>query len=285
MKKLIGLKFLLILLVLNGCKGCKEDVKPGPCSGSRTINTSFVVKVGNRGFQPPGDWCTLVSCDTFNETSVIFNAPDGNPIESKYEWKIGTSNEKRLGSGFEISFSDYLEMGNWEKPLSITLTIKTPKSYCLTNMADTLISVTRNIFFTNRFLSLIEPNNPKVSYRGNANGDTESEVIISIIKKTTGSFRGAVASTEFPLILYVGTSHGDTLLRPSGNCGSEGCRSYNHAIALFHNQDLCSEGNLTNHMFRSETLFLAREQRVHLIFEFWKKDASPERYEFVGNKI
>lgn len=273
------------LLVLGGCKGCDDDVKPDLCAGKRKVNTNFMVRMGNRGFAPPGKWCNLVPCDTFNEASVIFVTPTGNQSGTKYEWRIGTEVEPRFGSGFEVSFYDYLGQGSWEKEVKISLIIKTPKSECLNNLADTLITVSRNIFFTNRFIYLISPTETKVSYRGIINGDPKNESVITIIMKSSGNFRGVQANSESPLTLYVGTKIRDTLMNSTYSCGVETCRSYDHGIAQYYNQDVCSQGNLTNRMQKSEFIFLGREIKIQMRFEFWRKNASPELFEFTGEKI
>ena len=275
----------LSLLVLGGCKGCDDDVKPDLCAGKRKVNTNFMVRMGNRGFAPPGKWCNLVPNDTFNETSVIFEVPTGNQSGTTYEWKIGTQTESRFGSGFEVSFADYLNLGNWEKPLPISLIMKTKKSGCLENLADTLITATRNIFFTNNFIYLISPTETQVSYKGVINGDPKNETILNIIRKTSGSFRGVQANSESPLTLYVGTKIRDTLMNATNICGVESCRSYNHGIGQYFSPDVCPQASLTNHMQKREFIFLAREKKIRLSLEFWKKNASPERFDFVGDKI
>jgi hypothetical protein len=273
------------LLVLGGCKGCREEVKPDLCFGKKLVNTQFKVKMGNRGFAPPGNWCSLIPCDTFNETSVIFDAPDGNQSGTQYEWQIGTEVERRSGSGFEVSFEEYLNKGNWEKDLPITLIIKTPKSECLDNLADTLKSVTRNLFFTNRFIYLIIPTETQVTYKGTIASDPKNDVILTVIRKNTGNFRGVIATLENPLTLYVGTKIKDTLMNATYSCGVETCRSYNHGIAQYFIPDVCTQGSLTNRMQKSEFIFLAREKKIRIIFEFWRKNAQPEIFDFVGEKI
>jgi hypothetical protein len=81
---------------------------------------------------------------------VRFDVPVNNPNNSSYSWQIGSEANPRKSIGFEVDFSDYLDAGNWETHIPITLTIRTPMNHCMTNMVDTLIKVTRELFFTKK---------------------------------------------------------------------------------------------------------------------------------------
>jgi hypothetical protein len=132
----------------------------------KTINAFFKVRPGDRGFKPPEEWCELIPCDTFNACSVRFDIHDGNPENRTYEWQIGTEPTPQTGNAFEVNFSDYLRDKGWERHIPITLTIRTPINSCLSNAKDTLVSVTRELFFTQKPILLLEDGETSVKYKG-----------------------------------------------------------------------------------------------------------------------
>jgi len=143
-----------LLLSLPACKKkCHDPQNPecedyDPCYGKKRINPVFRVRPGDNGFPPPEDWCDLLPCDTFNASSVRFDIPLNNPANSAYTWQIGSEPTPRTRKSFEVDFSDYLNAGNWEKHIPVTLTIRTPLNACMVHPEDTMISVTRQLFFT-----------------------------------------------------------------------------------------------------------------------------------------
>lgn len=108
---------LFIVLGFASCKPkCHDKTNPDcedydPCDGKTRINPSFRVRPGERGFKPPEQWYDLIPCDTFNASSVQFDAPLNNPSNSAYYWQIGTEQTPRTGKGFEIDFTRYLNSG------------------------------------------------------------------------------------------------------------------------------------------------------------------------------
>lgn len=150
--KLMGIVF--VIAVFSACH-CHDPSNPDcenydPCFKSKRINSNFRVRPGDNGFKPPEAWCDLLLCDTFNSSSVRFDVPVNNPNNSSYSWQIGSEANPRKRIGFEVDFRDYLDAGNWETHIPITLTIRTPMNHCMTNMEDTLIKVTRKLFFTKK---------------------------------------------------------------------------------------------------------------------------------------
>jgi len=222
---------LLAALALNACKKekppCQDPSNPScenydPCYGKKTINIFFKVRPGDRGFPPPEEWCNLIPCDTFNESSVRFDMPINNPSNSVYEWQIGTEVNPRKGKGLEIDFYDYLRDNGWERHIPVTLTIRTPLNSCLTNPKDTFVTVTRELFFTEKQIAglFIGISDSEENFVGTLNGVPNSE--IKLIQKSSGSFRGYTA----PIYLMIGLPHIDTLAFPSKCSWFERCESF-----------------------------------------------------------
>lgn len=272
------------ILTWAGCKEeppCNDPNNPDcanydPCYGKRTINTFFKVRPGDNGFKPPEEWCDLIPCDTFNASSVRFDAPDGNPENSTYEWQIGTELEPRSGKAFEIDFSDYLSDNGWERHIPITLTIRTPMNSCLTNLKDTLVSVTRELFFTQKPIHLLEPGETAVKYKGYFAHEPNKEVVMEFIQLETGSFRGINA----PVFITVGLPNIDSLA--FRNCRSEACSNYKHSITKVLLPYLCEP--LGINPLLSEWVFIKGRSEIYRMFEF-EKENKKIRYEFHGTKM
>ena len=273
----------ILLLSLTSCRKCddpcnKECDNYDPCCLVETVSADFRVRPGDRGFTPPPEWCDLIPTDTFNESSVRFDVPLGNPENSSYEWQIGTETETRTAKGFEISFYDYLQQGNWESSIPVTLTVRTPYNACWENPKDTLITVTRELFFTQEQLNFWG-NDSIASYKGYISyGSTiKEEVEVTYINQQEKYFRGISP----PLTLIVGLPVIDTLLLPKRNCGHEFCRNFKHQKTKYFNVETCSDSPFTNYMTDMEWIFIDRERHIKQIFLF--KD-SPS-LEFTGVKF
>ncbi len=251
--------------------GCKKDADPccdasnpkcenyDPCLGKRTVNTYFNVRPGDRGFPAPPEWCNLVPTDTFNASSVRFDAPEGN-LNSTYEWQIGTELNKRFGNGFEVDFNTYLDAGNWESFINITLTIRTPPNNCLSNLDDTLVTVSRNLFFTESNLFIQILNEKHLKYKGYFQNNLNDEVIFELIKLDTGSFRGINA----PISLTIGIPGIDTLALT--NCELESCVRYNHSITKVNNPGNCIPKGI--YLSKTEWIFIENTRKIKRIWEF-----------------
>ena len=268
------------MLSLTSCRKCddpcnKECDNYDPCCLAETVSAEFRVQKGNRGFAPPGEWCTLLPTDTFNSSSVLFNIPVGNPETSTYEWQIGSEPEPRTQHSFEVNFSNYLNQGNWESSIPITLTVRTPLNACWENPDDTLVTMTRELFFT-----LEEPDlwgdDTLIYYKGYFSG-SNNESILTYYRSPSKGFRGVTP----PVTLLIGTPLRDTLMLPKGNCAFEVCYNFIHVKAIFHNVSQCSYATLTNYMTELDRIFIDRERHIKQIFHF--KD-SPS-LEFTGVKF
>ncbi len=276
---------LLIIIAFNSCRKKCYDASNidcenyDPCFGKKSINTFFKVSPGNRGFPPPPDWCDLVPTDTFNSSSVLFEIPEGNPENSTYEWKVGSEAETRTGKKFEVDFSQYLNAGKWETHIPVTLTIRTPMNNCLQNREDTVKVVTRELFFTNKAIQIMNPGENQVSYRGYFTNHPGKEVTLQFINLETGSFRGQKA----PKSLIVGMPFIDTLLHARNGCGFESCYNSKHYRAKYFNPEKC-EPHLTNYMIGSELVYLDGNNKIKRIFEF-HPPSGYVRYEFIGERL
>jgi hypothetical protein len=225
---------VLAAFSLQTCKHCNDPTNPDcanydPCYGKKTINTFFKVRPGDRGFPPPEEWCDLVNCDTFNTVFVRFDIPEGNPENSTYEWQIGEEPEPRYGEGFEIEFGPHIAKYGWETWLPITLTIRTPPNGCLTNPGDTLISVTRELFFTEKDLKLYKEGEDTAIFKGYFEDDPSKQTLIQYIRITEGNFRGE----EPPITVVVGVPFTDTL-GYSRICYNDYCDNYLHTITVIY---------------------------------------------------
>jgi hypothetical protein len=261
MLKIIKLTLALFLVVFfSTCKKdcpCQDPSNPkcenyDPCYGKKRINANFRVRPGDRGFKPPEEWCDLIPCDTFNASSVRFDMPVNNPSNSTYEWQIGTEATPRTGKAFEVDFSDYLRDNGWERHIPITLTIRTPMNNCLESEEETVKTVTRELFFTEKqiaglFSGIIDEE--KV-YTGYLDGNRDVKVELKLIQQNSGRFRGYTA----PLYLIVGIPYIDTLLSPL--CPFDGCLSYKQARGKYLAYKSCMEDvsfylSEQNHIFNN----------------------------------
>ncbi len=284
-------KVVLIMLVatsffgLNSCKDncipCDDPTNPDcenydPCYGKKTINSFFKVRPGDRGFPPPEEWCDLIPCDTFNASSVRFDAPDGNPDNSTYEWLIGTEAEPRVGKGFEVDFSNYLSKGNWESHITVTLTIRTPMNSCLVNPQDTLVVTSRDLFFTEESLFYNIRSQKHLKYSGFFTDNKDNKIVLEFIRMDSGSFRGLKA----PILLTVGVPGYDTLAVK--NCSAEGCTNYLHSITRVSNPESCEPKGI--HLSITEWILSADMNRIKVIWEF-TPPSSRIKYEFIGERL
>lgn len=223
----------------------------------------FKVRQGDRGFKPPEAWCQLIPCDTFNTSSVRFDAPDENPANSTYEWQIGTEVNPRKGKGLEIGFGDYLRDNGWERWIPIKLTIRTPLNSCLTNLRDTLVTVERKLFFTEKriaglFIGITER---EEKFVGTLNGVPNSE--IKLIQKRSGSFIGYTT----PIYLMIGLPHIDTLAFPSKYSWFESCESFLQIRVIHLTYQSCME-DVSYHFSGYNSLFSPDRKKLELDLTF-----------------
>jgi len=134
--------------------------------GKDTVNTLFKVRRSSGGFPPPGEWCQLVTSDTFNASTVRFDIPDGSLESSTYEWQIGSEADARTDKGFEVDFSDYLRDNGWETWIPITLTVRTPMNECLKSQEETVKTVTRELFLQRTDFGLLKKGKPLLFIKG-----------------------------------------------------------------------------------------------------------------------
>jgi hypothetical protein len=237
------------------------------------------VRPGDRGFKPPDEWCDLIPCDTFNESSVRFDMPVNNPSNSTYEWQLGTEATPRTGKAFEVDFSDYLRDNGWERHIPITLTIRTPLNSCMTHPEDTLIRVTRKLFFTEKhvgslFKSFVD--NEDV-YKGVLNNIPNSE--IRFILKTSGRFRGYTA----PHYLMVGLPHIDTLAFPSKCNWAEVCESFRQKRVKYFAYQSCME-DVSHYLSEYNALFSPDGARLILDLSFDPPEGR-KQFNFTGTLV
>ncbi len=287
------LKFLILLLgftglfTLQSCKEecpCDDPTDPvcdnyDPCYGKDTINTFFKVRPGDNGFKPPEEWCDLVPCDTFNASSVRFDAPDGNPENSTYEWQIGSEAETRKGKGFEVDFHDYLRDNGWETSIPVSLTIRTPMNECLRSEDETVKTVTRELFFTEKQIAGLFRgiNDSEEKFIGTLNGVPNSE--IKLIQKSSGSFRGYTA----PIYLMIGLPHIDTLVFPSKCNWFEGCESFRQIRVKNLTYQSCME-DVSHYLSESNNLFSPDRTRLVLDLTFDPPEGR-KQFNFSGTLI
>jgi hypothetical protein len=300
MKEIIKLTLaLFVVLFFNSCRKecCQDPTNPkcenyDPCYGKTRINTNFRVRPGDRGFKPPEEWCDLIPCDTFNESSVRFDMPVNNPSNSSYEWQIGTEATPRTGKAFEVDFSDYLSDNGWERHISVTLTIRTPFNNCMQNQDDTLKVVKRDLFFSEKRYShhWLGLGNNKAVYRGVFNHKPEEVVVIEFIKIENGSFRQLKA---MDLYLITGIPKTDTIIEPIG-CPLNYCFSSKQMIGRYNTQIDCSANvgsgksisltKLSNYMSEFEFTSIKEFDKIRYNWVF-TKPSGIERYEFIGERI
>ncbi|HEY1046105.1 MAG TPA: hypothetical protein VGF79_06660, partial [Bacteroidia bacterium] len=229
------LRITMLIVIAIGISSCKKrcyDPKNvecdnyDPCYGKTRINSNFRVRPGDGGFPAPEQWCELMPCDTFNASSVRFDVPINNPNNSTYTWQIGSEPSPRKSIGFEVDFSDYLDAGNWETHIPITLTIRTPLNYCMTNKEDTLIKVKRDLFFTK-------------AWKHPFSGNPGSKVFEGyLLEKPNETFR---IKTEFNNekyykkletygnnFFFIGFPFADTILRPWSIFVKDDCSNFKH---------------------------------------------------------
>ena len=266
-KYIIPILGLIAMFSFQTCKHCTDPTNPDcanydPCYGQKTINTFFKVRPGDRGFPPPEEWCDLVPTDTFNASSVRFDMPDGNPENSTYEWQIGAEPEPRYGEGFEIDFSEYLNLGNhWESHIPITLTIRTPPNGCLTNPADTLITVRRELFFTRKQLAGLFSGleDDSETYKGYFTNAPNTEIKLKFIQINSREWRGYTP----PMYLITGLPHIDTLAMPFKCTGIEYCGTYRQIHARFGFYNSCME-DVAYYLSESNNLFTNGREKLQL---------------------
>jgi len=288
MFKIIKLTLALFVVVFfSTCKKecCQDPTNPkcenyDPCYGKKTINTFFRVRPGSNGFKPPGAWCELMPCDTFNGGSVRFDIPLNNPSNCKYEWQIGTEATPRNGKGFEVDFNDYIKSkGYVDLWIPVTLSIRTPLNSCLTNPEDTFVTVTRKLFFTSNQLTIFKTNDTLVKYKGYFTNNPNNEVVVQHIKIEKGRFRKQYP----PIFILVGVPFTDTLFRPS-ICYGESCRNYIHTKSIvFTDLNNCNK-EFDYNISESETIFLKGNEKIRQTWTI-SNNSGINKYEFIGERI
>lgn len=101
MKYIVIIAGLLIVL-LHGCSGCKEELKPtipiSLCDTLKPLSANF--KVGF--YEDTGSGNQFLEGDTFSGGQIYFKATD--PTARLYEWNIGTETEPRTGKSILVYF-------------------------------------------------------------------------------------------------------------------------------------------------------------------------------------
>jgi hypothetical protein len=284
---------LALLLSLGSCrkKKCYDPTNRDcenydPCYGKTRINALFRVRPGDNGFKPDGEWCNLIPCDTFNASSVRFDMPLNNPENSTYTWQVGNEPTPRTGKAFEVDFSDYLNAGNWEKHIPVTLTIKTPLNGCMTNAEDTVITVNRKLFFTNKRISNIYPRTtlPKdslieIKYKGYLNSNPSNVFTFKITKVFQNYYNGYyIGGLAY---FYVGLPFADSIMVPR-SVSAKGCGNFKHSILLtdrFNNPEF---SKLTHHLSRIDYIIESEKKRTIKMYFF--NNFHPE-CTFIGEEI
>jgi hypothetical protein len=270
-------KYLVILLVgmalvLNSCKEdcpCTDDpTNPDcdnydPCFGKTTVDTYFKVRSGDNGFPPPEEWCDLVACDTFNASSVRFDIPDGNPLNSSYEWQIGTEAETRKGNSFEVDFSDYLRLNGWETRIPISLTVRTPMNECLQSEDETVKTITRELFFTNERWNIYKQGKEMALFEGYYTSEPGKKAFLKIEYVRDGNFRGIDApyglTTGFPSI--------DTLMG-NKDCPIDGCNNFIHRKIISLYPENCSNKKLAHYIKSTDIVFEGSNDHIYIKYFF-----------------
>lgn len=256
-----------------------KPIKTNPCEGKENVNSFFKVRPGDRGFPAPPQWCELVPCDTFNDISVLFEVPDGNP-HSTYEWKIGSEIEPRTARKFEIDFSDYLNGGRWETSIPVSLTIRTPLNSCLHNPGDTLISVSRRLFFT-EFTNRIVKLNEETGYlRGHLTTEPDKVVDIKFTSVRVNSFRGHFTGGLARFI--IGLPFIDSLLLPSSS-HLAWCYNFKHYRVKVTDTTHPTYSRVSNHLDQYDIFFHSKDS-VGLSF-FFRRKTGLEQFRFNGVKL
>jgi len=285
---ILGICCLSGLLMIHSCKDdwppCDDPTNPDcdnydPCYGKKTINSFFKVRPGDRGFPPPEDWCELTPCDTFNASSVRFDAPDGNPENSTYQWQIGTEAEPRTGKGFEVDFSNYLSKGNWESHITVTLTIRSPINSCLKNPSDTLVVTSRELFFTEQTLNLYLNQDTSARFKGYFTNDKDKEVVLEFTYFKKGNYQGF----KGPFALMIGAPFMDTIMAPY-NCHREGCRNYRHIRQYVYTVENCDNKVESHYLKSRDFIYYDEGNTLILVFEFSPPEGRETR-KFIGERL
>jgi hypothetical protein len=262
-----------LLLSLPACKekDCDDPQNPDcgnydPCYGKSRINPVFRVRPGDNGFKPPEEWCNLIPCDTFNASSVRFDIPVNNPANSAYTWQIGTEPTTRTAKVFEVDFSDYLNAGNWEKHISITLTIRTPMNTCMTNPEDTLVTVTRSLYFTNKRYLKIFPRTtlPKdslteIKYIGHLTSNPSKIFTFKVVKVFQNYYDGY--SIQGLAYFYVGLPFADSIMIPR-DVSMKSCGNYRHGILLTNRFNDSKFSELSHQLKRIDCIIETSKKRT-----------------------
>jgi hypothetical protein len=293
-KGMVAVLTACLLLSLPACKekDCDDPQNPDcgnydPCYGKSRINPVFRVRPGDNGFKPTKEeWCDLIPCDTFNASSVRFDIPLNNPVNSAYTWQIGSEPSHRTAKGFEVDFSDYLAAGNWEKHIPVTLTIRTPLNTCMTNPEDTLINITRNLYFSNKRYSNFYPRTtlPKDSliektFTGYLTNNPSKLFTFKIIKVFENYYDGY--SIQGLAYFFVGLPFADSIMIPR-DVSMKSCGNYRHSIIVTNRLNDTKFSELTHHLRRIDYLIESAKKRTIKLSFF--NNFHPD-YTFVGEEI
>ncbi len=287
------IKIITILLLFSGLmvlyNGCKDDECPDvpcddptnwrcpnydPCLGKREINSFFRMRDGDNGFPPPESWCDLRPTDTISGSIIRFDIPAGNPGYCRYEWQIGSEPSLRHQPSFEIDFSDYLRQVGWETHIPITLTIVTPPNECLNDLNDTIITVTRNLFFTRKLVHFFSRQDT-ISYhfRGYLVDEPKNEFDLEIYSHNSGYYQHNFLGGNPKF--FVGFPFADSILFPESNTIS--CHNFKHLLCLFHPDYL---------KFRSELILRLTKGLIKYEFIYMEPDIWSIKLEFdEGSKL
>lgn len=291
MKTLVNILIVMLLSQVWGCRKkdcCYDATNPAcenydPCLGKETVNTYFTIRDGDNGFPAPEAWCLdrITFSDTVLNSSIVLKVPKDN-LNSTYEWQIGQDNKVYTKNEFEISFDKELQANGWERSFEITLIIRTPNSICLTNKNDTLIKVTRNVFFTQKTSVDLKTVYGIRKYEGYFSFNPSVKASLHIIYNDSNMFRGQTPGNYW---LVVGLPNVDTLMLPRMGCGYQrGCGSYTHSYIQWENTNVCSWVDLTKHITHYETIREITTGKETLRFRSVVK-SHEFYYEFKGKEI
>lgn len=296
------IKLIAILLFFGGMmvlyNGCKDDECPDvpcddptnwrcpnfdPCLGKREINSFFRMRPGDNGFPPPESWCDLIPTDTMSASSVRFDIPLGNPGYCRYEWQIGSEPSLRHQPYFEIDFSDYIREVGWETHIPITLTIVTPPNECLNDLNDTIITVTRNLFFSKKVNGIYGVDDTiRRSLIGYLVDDPNNIFELDIYPFSSGYFNyeflGGVPK------FFLGFPFADSILLPHGGAVLR-CQNFKHVILTYYNRSPHSSKieALSKGLIKVDFIYRKLDE-WSIILEFDEKSKLGTKH-FIGRKL
>lgn len=253
MKKIKLISILLffsgLMVLYNGCKDdecpdvpCDDPSNPecpnyDPCYEMGKINTHFTFR-NAPSTNPHPQECTslLVHCDTMWSPNILFEAPEGNP-QSTYEWQIGTDPRTHTKEKFVLDFGDYITKNynpdNPQLKLDINLTIKTPNHPCLISKSDTIIYVSKPMYYVpgrrNNLYAHLWSNSSSFTFVGSFEGYNKIDTLRMLPKNNWDVMSGFNRQGYY----FTGTPIADTLIMPLLGNNDIYCFNFRHSIQYF----------------------------------------------------